>query len=300
MQIVRYIFSYSIIVVVVVMIASGYYYRETLFPNLFPLAGHHQTPTKTTSAMGGMGNMGGMTEKQTATAQPMQDQAKIAQAKPGMSPAVTEPAPESPVTLPSPVPQSTQIETTSQITTDRAHPAETANVTRQQPDANSPVPTEPRHMALEPAAQPAMPMNRQAAPTAAIQQPGTQRPTVEHGSVSSSQQMQAEDIGRVDSETIMRARGAYWEGDFAASEQAYQQLIDRYPNEVELQGEVGNVYYAQGKWAQAALAYAQVVRQLYRTRQNAQADYMLQIVSSLDRELGEQLLRERDGTPVQQ
>jgi len=327
MQLVRYLFSYSIVVVVVVLIASGYYYRGTLFPNLFSHVGH-MTTSETTAGktnMGGMAGMGGMADKSMVVDQQMPGHAETA---PASEASVTEPAassesivsaepaattepvvPVEPTATSAPVPPLNQTEITdqriqdAQMATGQAPRTEIATAparqssARQSSDSDSAprsVQTEPRHMVTGAATTPSMPMHEQSAPVSPV--PAIQKPRAETGSVPLPAQMQPEDIDRQDFETIMMARRAYWAGDFDASEQAYLQLIDRHPDEVELYGEVGNVYYAQGKWARAAAAYAQVVRQLYGTGQFAQAEYMLQIVTSLDKDLGKQLQRERGGT----
>jgi len=341
MQLVRYLFSYSMVVVVVVLIASGYYYRETLFPNLFSHAGHMSSSNTTAGkasmgAMTGMGrnpgmtDMTGMADKSMAAGQQMTDPIApapavsatepVAISEPAVTPepvapaepaVITEPVtsvepavtPEPAATLQTPVSPANQAEVTSQssehtrMAAGPGHEPGTEMATapvRQLPDSNgTPASgqTATHTMATGEAARPSMPMNEQATPVSPT--PVVQMPRTGTGSIPLPEQQQTE---RRDLEAIMTARRAYWAGDYDASEQSYQQLIERYPNEIELHGELGNVYYAQGKWARAAAAYAQVVRQLYGTGQTAQADYMLEIVTSLDKELGNQLQQERDGT----
>jgi len=313
MQLVRQIFSYSIIVVVVVMIASGYYYREMLFPNLFPLAGHHTGSSETTTAKAGTSEAGtsevgteSMTEKHKATDMPAQDNTKMTRVDPHMRSAGAASVANAPVTLPSPVQPlaKSEIVTSSvpdaqEVAEKAASPERVAGTTGHSSASDSasrPGQTETHHMASDRGSQSIVPAHRQSTPVPTV----TAAAPRQSGAAQLSPRLQTGESVRRDSDTIMMARQAYWTGDYAASEQAYQQLIDRHPDQVELYGEVGNVYYAQGKWVRAAAAYAQVVRQLYRTGQNAQADYMLQIVASLDSDLGEQLLRERDNTARQQ
>ncbi|HED15603.1 MAG TPA: tetratricopeptide repeat protein [Gammaproteobacteria bacterium] len=340
MQLVRYLFSYSIVVVVVVLIASGYYYRETLFPNLFSHVG--QMATSETAAQ--MPDTGGMPGK-SMPEESMPEESMPEKSITGKSMIADQPMPELVKTAPEPVAISEPDVTPESIVP--AQPIDTAEpVTQAKPAASAarepvtpadsiatsepaiptepavtsqvPVPTPgqtgitqpgapheqmqtgkaphteiaPGHMMTGQAEKSSMPMYEQAAVVSPP--PAIQSPRQKAGSAPLSAQPQPEDIDRRNAEAIMTARQAYWAGDYDASEQAYQQLIELYPNEVELHGELGNVYYAQGKWAQAAATYAQVVRQLYSTGQSAQADYMLQIVISLDSELGNQLQQERN------
>lgn len=51
------------------------------------------------------------------------------------------------------------------------------------------------------------------------------------------------------------ARKAYWQGDHANAETLYRALAADFPDEPDIQGELGNICYAQGRFAEAAEYY---------------------------------------------
>lgn len=57
---------------------------------------------------------------------------------------------------------------------------------------------------------------------------------------------------------LMMARNAYWQGDFAASTQYYNQLIKQAPDEISHQGELANVLWKNNKPKEAAALYADI------------------------------------------
>jgi len=54
---------------------------------------------------------------------------------------------------------------------------------------------------------------------------------------------------------LAAAREAYWLRDYALAEQKYQDLIALQPDNPDGYGELGNMYFSQGAWEQAAAAY---------------------------------------------
>jgi tetratricopeptide (TPR) repeat protein len=61
------------------------------------------------------------------------------------------------------------------------------------------------------------------------------------------------------------AREAYWSGRPDDAELLYRRLVERYPDDPDLYGELGNLYLAQGRDGAAADAYFEAgLRQLRR------------------------------------
>ncbi|MDH3980845.1 MAG: hypothetical protein OEU91_10095 [Gammaproteobacteria bacterium] len=56
-------------------------------------------------------------------------------------------------------------------------------------------------------------------------------------------------------QVLAAAREAYWLRDYALAEQKYQDLIALEPDNPDGYGELGNMYFSQGGWEQAAAAY---------------------------------------------
>ncbi len=56
-------------------------------------------------------------------------------------------------------------------------------------------------------------------------------------------------------QVLAAAREAYWLRDYALAEQKYQDLIALEPGNPDGYGELGNMYFSQGDWEQAAAAY---------------------------------------------
>jgi hypothetical protein len=56
-------------------------------------------------------------------------------------------------------------------------------------------------------------------------------------------------------QVLAAAREAYWLRDYALAEQKYQDLIALEPGNPDGYGELGNMYFSQGNWEQAAAAY---------------------------------------------
>ena len=54
---------------------------------------------------------------------------------------------------------------------------------------------------------------------------------------------------------VQQARRSFWNGDFEAAERTYMDIVERYPDDVDVYGELGNLYIAMGKNALALDAY---------------------------------------------
>jgi len=87
-------------------------------------------------------------------------------------------------------------------------------------------------------------------------------------------------------QVLMMARQLFWGGKAHNSEKLYLDLINIDDNDPDIYGELGNVYYTQGKWKQAGEAYYEAaVRLLAQNRDERTGErvsYMLRVIQGLD------------------
>lgn len=91
---------------------------------------------------------------------------------------------------------------------------------------------------------------------------------------------------------LQQARQAYWARDFATAVAAYQKLLDADPENPDLYGELGNVYYSMGEWQAAGQAYYAAAQRLLARGQTQQIGYLLHVLEGLDRDLADQLRKQ--------
>ena len=96
-------------------------------------------------------------------------------------------------------------------------------------------------------------------------------------------------------ETLVRARKAFWNGDLQEAEKAYQELAEHEELNPNVYGELGNVYYAQGKWQEAGKAYYEAAVRLIEIKQPYQVNYLLRVIKGLDSESAEKLKQKMSG-----
>lgn len=82
--------------------------------------------------------------------------------------------------------------------------------------------------------------------------------------------------------SIDAARAAFWAQDFTQAEQLYQQLASADPAAADPLGELGNLYYTQGRWNDAADAYAGAVTRLAAVGDMPRARHLLRVLDGLD------------------
>lgn len=108
-------------------------------------------------------------------------------------------------------------------------------------------------------------------PTAAVQAPAA---------VPVATEAPAEDaVSRLN-----RARNAFWSGNYQEAERLYSELLAENPDNPDIHGELGNVYYAQGKWPEAGESYYNAAHQLVKLGYVARANYLQRIIAGLDAE----------------
>jgi len=200
----------------------------------------------------------------------------FAQREPAVAPAVTsqpqtQPAPEAqPVSEPSSGAGIAVTEPPATVEPEVAATAVPAGAT-QEPAATEaapePVSTEP--MSATPAA-------------AAQPQPLEPVPAEPAAAVTETAAAPAEPVGENAGKLRNDARQAFWRGDYDQAVAHYESLADLDPQDPDPYGELGNVYFGQGKWAEAAAAYLEAGKRLVATDRIGQAIHLQRILVGLD------------------
>ena len=96
---------------------------------------------------------------------------------------------------------------------------------------------------------------------------------------------------------LSMARQAFWKGNLHESEKRYQDMINIDDSNPDSYGELGNLYYTQGKWEQAGEAYYQAAERLLASNNAGENDsqktsrlnYLLRVIQGLDTERADKL-----------
>lgn len=88
---------------------------------------------------------------------------------------------------------------------------------------------------------------------------------------------------------LISARNAFNHGDMLKSESFYIQLTELDHDDADIFGELGNVYYSQGKWDDAGQAYYEAAIRLITERKHEQVNYLQRVIRGLNTELAEKL-----------
>ena len=113
----------------------------------------------------------------------------------------------------------------------------------------------------------------------------------DHGKVVSGSQQSSEV-----KENWITARKAFYQRKYALSEQNYQKVIDNTEDNVDAYGELGNVYFNQGKKEQAASAYFEAAAILVRKGQVNRARSLMGLLRHLDKSKAGELQKLIDST----
>ncbi|MCW9057566.1 MAG: tetratricopeptide repeat protein [Gammaproteobacteria bacterium] len=88
---------------------------------------------------------------------------------------------------------------------------------------------------------------------------------------------------------LVAARHAFWAQDLDAAERLYRQAAEFDPASADALGELGNLYYAQGRWADAATVYAGAVERLAASGDQLRAEHLIRVLDGLDPERAQSL-----------
>ena len=83
-------------------------------------------------------------------------------------------------------------------------------------------------------------------------------------------------------EVMAKAREAFWLRDFEMAEQKYRKLTQLEPDNPDGYGEMGNMYFSQGKWEEAAAAYYQAGARLLNDGLVQEARQMVDVIRGLN------------------
>ena len=85
------------------------------------------------------------------------------------------------------------------------------------------------------------------------------------------------------------ARKSFYQRNYKLSEQSYKQVIDKTKDNVDAYGELGNVYFNQGKNKEAASAYFEAAAILVRNGQTSRARSLMGVLRHLDESKADEL-----------
>ena len=88
---------------------------------------------------------------------------------------------------------------------------------------------------------------------------------------------------------LISARNAFNQGEMIESEKLYIELTKLDNDDPNNFGELGNVYYSQGKWDEAGQAYYEAAVRLITERNYNQVAYLQRVISGLNTEHAEKL-----------
>ena len=88
---------------------------------------------------------------------------------------------------------------------------------------------------------------------------------------------------------LISARNAFNQGATSESEKFYIELTQLDNDNPDTFGELGNVYYSQGKWGKAGQAYYEAAIRLINERKYNQVTYLQQVIKGLSSEHAEKL-----------
>jgi hypothetical protein len=92
---------------------------------------------------------------------------------------------------------------------------------------------------------------------------------------------------------LQQARRAFWNGDFEAAEHTYMDVIERYPDDADVYGELGNLYVAMGKNALALDAYFEAGVRLKALGEQQRVMEVAEILNKKGDDRGQQLSANR-------
>jgi hypothetical protein len=80
---------------------------------------------------------------------------------------------------------------------------------------------------------------------------------------------------------LANARAAYWSGDLAKAESLYMALGKTAPGNADIQGELGNLFYSQRRYSEAAAHYFMAGQQLISEGKTQQAMPLVGVLQSI-------------------
>jgi len=294
------VLRHGMIIVVVIAISVAYAYREQLFPMFYQQAGLQDESTESGSAAV-TETPAPVTDKSVSTEEPAP--AAVASAPAGSAPAGSAPAGSAPAGS---APVGSAPVGSAPVGSAPAGSAPAGSA----PVGSAPAGSAPHHemrankmgqktIETAPAAPtaPAVPStptvstippvpSRHSAPATVEQAPAP----AASASAPDAKTLQADQEAMKNFYLIINnARQAYWQAQFDKAEEYYQQAIRLMPAIPDTYGELGNIYYGQGKWEKAGESYYQAAVRLLDEKRVAKAYHLMTILRGLAPERAEAL-----------
>lgn len=321
MKLIRYLLSHALLLAFLIALAFAYHYRARLFSNEINTR-IDSTVEKGMALLKFIPKINDSDPQQAATEQqePVQEtiqQADVAQPEPEI--AVAQSEPQAPVsesetaTEPVAEPEAPQTATDSQVDTVASEPIEQApevipEQTQEQTQEPTQEPTTDQTAvqadALDPATEQAAdtPDSESTVPSEQVIVASRDKEVVATGSDSATQpepdavvSLDKQAVTKSHAELISQARSAFQSGDSDKSISLYQELAELNPDDPNVYGELGNVFYAQGKWKQAGQAYYEAASRLLQHGQTGQVQYLYRVIQGLDQESADKLRSQMGG-----
>lgn len=287
MYVLRTLLSYSLLIVIVVALVLAYYYRDTLMPEVNALYDDVKSMVSDEPA------------EQVAEAQPAEQTVEIVQTEVDV---VATPE-ESGQTVDE-VTQTEVIESrdSSGVETVEVPQTEVTEVVEQQSTTTEPaaeqtlvetgttesvVAAESMQEVTSVSSEPAT--EDTAVASAALASTESEQPMAQEAQPVEAATGEEPDTSNIQAELINDARVAYWRGNYDEAVEAYKKLLELNSDNPNLYGELGNLYYAMGKWELAGDAYYQASQGLLKTGQTKQLNYLVRVLEGLNAELAEKL-----------
>lgn len=291
MKLIRFILSHAILLAFLVALGSGYYYRDRLFSadiNAQIDRAVHKAMVLVRLAPQG-------SEPAARPVQEITEQSDLARveeatgietASEGTGPiAESEAGPSTPdVTVND---ETEQVQPTAQ--SDEPEAGQSGEDTSQPESGQVEEPRVPDSITAEPEETVSETAEQVASVTkeAAVAEPDKTEPAAEEQAATVSTDREA--VAGSHAELINQARLAFKNGDGDRAVILYQQLSELNPDDPNAYGELGNVYYAQGKWQLAGQAYYEAASRLLQHDQHGQVQYLYRVIQGLDKESAEKL-----------
>ncbi len=103
---------------------------------------------------------------------------------------------------------------------------------------------------------------------------------------------QAETATASSDDLLNEARFAFLQGQPDQAISLYKKLTQVKPDDPNVYGEMGNVFYSQGQWKQAGSAYYEAANRLLAQGQTGQVQYLYRVIQGLDQKSAEKLRQE--------
>ena len=81
---------------------------------------------------------------------------------------------------------------------------------------------------------------------------------------------------------LAAAREAFWLRDYVVAERHYNELISLDPANPDGYGELGNMYFSQGEWEKASVAYYEAGVRLLSEGMVSEAQQLVEVIRGLN------------------